>query len=796
MTPNPDPAAVPGTRNPGRARPATVARTFGLALAVAMSLGPARAACPGQNGPIIYEIRGSDPANPSVRRDAILWIGQPEAGGMPLSKDLFKQGLSFPCLAPGSELLAASDPGPEGGGRRHYETSLYDLRRKALMLRTRSFLAPGVPFDAACPVWSPEGDQLAYICCSRGDRSAARELRLLDLTGTRTLLHDLNLYPVAWSKDGRRIAFTRHGQIWVLDLATGKPAAAMTQPGPGGIWPRRHGAIWSPDGKHLAYTQQDSANSLTRVWLSDPDGKDAQCLTDGSNCLLFDWSPDGKKLLYSSRANGKDDLWIQYPTADFRAAQARCITNTPAGSRINAASWGSDIASGSRSSPVFASPGATSSGNASPSSSSSPSSSPNSSASSSSSGMAMPSPRSSLGPGSSPPGGMDVVRAPASAAQSPTPARPMDPVSAASASAARPAPIGQGTVFFWRRRYAPSASPTGPSPLEACDLFQAIPGMPAKPGVIRSPAPRAGGGAAPWCLMPSLSADGRKLAYACLEPDALGIERLAIHVAGVNSGTISPDPTPPPSGTPLNSLWPAFAPDGHRLAFLAVPGRGRALVEESAYPMAAFALYLADAHGPRLLASEVDPTPPAWSAEGDRLLYCKLGEIMEFNLASGHSRTLWKLSGHRFTDLACSPDGNRLALVCIVHGRSLVQVVDMRDWTHQNVTRAEQGFLRRPVWSPDGRQLLFARKVLGRWSLRVRNVRGPGNEHTLAELANQGNTDDLLGAWLPVFPAAAGSAPAPAGQGILPPPGLPRAATPPSSADREPPAKKPKPDAP
>ena len=84
--------------------------------------------------------------------------------------------------------------------------------------------------------------------------------------------------PFTWSPDGRFLATSAGGRIVRITAATGA-SKFLTPPAPPGCHPR-HGVVFSPDGKHLAY------NRL----LPHPDGGDFLqiCLVLGEHGELLD----------------------------------------------------------------------------------------------------------------------------------------------------------------------------------------------------------------------------------------------------------------------------------------------------------------------------------------------------------------------------------------------------------------------------------------------------------------------------------------------------------------------------
>jgi dipeptidyl aminopeptidase/acylaminoacyl peptidase len=114
---------------------------------------------------------------------------------------------------------------------------------------------------------------------------------------------------VALSPDGHHLAYNvamrdepgrPYGQLWILDLTTQKSIRL------GGDKDRGGGALWSPDGKWLAFFGRQG--DKPGLMIARPDGSDVTVLAspDGTNSPLpgmgneVTWSPDAKQLAFIS----------------------------------------------------------------------------------------------------------------------------------------------------------------------------------------------------------------------------------------------------------------------------------------------------------------------------------------------------------------------------------------------------------------------------------------------------------------------------------------------------------------
>jgi TolB protein len=104
----------------------------------------------------------------------------------------------------------------------------------------------------------------------------------------------------ALSRDGRRIAFVRRGDIYVMS-ATGSNVRRLT------FSPAVEGSpTWSPDGRWVAYSSYRAGKS--DIWKMRADGGSKKRLTRTAGLEdVPDWSPDGRKIVY---AGPQARIWV------------------------------------------------------------------------------------------------------------------------------------------------------------------------------------------------------------------------------------------------------------------------------------------------------------------------------------------------------------------------------------------------------------------------------------------------------------------------------------------------------
>jgi Tol biopolymer transport system component len=121
---------------------------------------------------------------------------------------------------------------------------------------------------------------------------------------------------LAWSADGRRIAYTSAGRLFSAD-AHGKNRHALTPVSQDFVVAN---PSWSPGGDRVAFsviTQKAVGQGLVQtmaIWTVGADGKGVRRITSGNvQDAAPSWSPDGRRIAFMRspiRGGTHSDLWV------------------------------------------------------------------------------------------------------------------------------------------------------------------------------------------------------------------------------------------------------------------------------------------------------------------------------------------------------------------------------------------------------------------------------------------------------------------------------------------------------
>ena len=181
------------------------------------------------------------------------------------------------------------------------------------------------------PSWSPDGKWIAYMSDYEGDEQwdiflvSPKTGQVVNLTNTREISEE----NPTWSPDGRYLSYIvkpRTSSVYEIDvydtvMRDVKHLTAGTAKDRMNVAP-----IWSADGKFIVYTQVQSKETDSNVFLVDVSSAQSTLLTPHEGERTYsasDVSPNGKTVLITSNAgNGYDNVGL----LDIASKKIRWVT--------------------------------------------------------------------------------------------------------------------------------------------------------------------------------------------------------------------------------------------------------------------------------------------------------------------------------------------------------------------------------------------------------------------------------------------------------------------------------------
>ncbi len=168
------------------------------------------------------------------------------------------------------------------------------------------------------PAWSPDGKSIAYFSDASGeyqlyirDQDGLQPPKVIDLGPDASFF-----YTPRWSPDSKHIAFTdKHLRVWYVDPAGGKPVKIDT--GIRGGFENATELSWSPDSQWIAYTR-DLESQMHAIFFYSLAARTSTQITDGmSNAAHPAFDPSGNYLFFTaSTNNGPSDAGIDLSSLD------------------------------------------------------------------------------------------------------------------------------------------------------------------------------------------------------------------------------------------------------------------------------------------------------------------------------------------------------------------------------------------------------------------------------------------------------------------------------------------------
>ncbi|MBA2299281.1 MAG: PD40 domain-containing protein, partial [Chloroflexi bacterium] len=169
--------------------------------------------------------------------------------------------------------------------------------------------AAGLTIEGIVAVESPREFRIhprERVVAYTAEVAGTRQLLTLSLRGsgapaTQITASEKPIGDPQWSPDGRRLAFVREEEIWIVEADGSRLTKVVAKPG-GGREPQ-----WSPDGRRLAFLSR--RRGWSQVWLIDapvprrgrpqrePRPPQATALTaTGVDVEHMAWAPDGSRI--------------------------------------------------------------------------------------------------------------------------------------------------------------------------------------------------------------------------------------------------------------------------------------------------------------------------------------------------------------------------------------------------------------------------------------------------------------------------------------------------------------------
>lgn len=222
--------------------------------------------------------------------------------------------VQYPVWSPDGQFIAFIGSSPKDRIANIYRVSITGQGLEALTHTTTPYKFYGL-------AWSPNGKFLVTFSLGSSGVFSVEKIAVdgsgqITLVDRRELLKSVSRYSLDWSPDGRQLVFIAskssdiNPTLYVIDMAT----AELRKLEVGARWqvfPR-----WSPDGEWLAYVARDDQTGTIGVFRIRPDGSQRQALASDFNVvvnatenIILDWSPDGQSLVFAANRGHSSSIF-------------------------------------------------------------------------------------------------------------------------------------------------------------------------------------------------------------------------------------------------------------------------------------------------------------------------------------------------------------------------------------------------------------------------------------------------------------------------------------------------------
>ena len=167
------------------------------------------------------------------------------------------------------------------------------------------------------PVWSPNGEQVAWL----SDASGEYQLMIGDPMGVstpRTITVPTTAFydRLTWAPDGTHVLMEdNHDNLWAVEVANGSATKIDTDSFPDPV--RQFNAVWSPDSKWITYSK-NLASHLRAIFVYSWVDKKSYQVTDGlADSISPTFDAGGKYLYFMASTNyGPSTGWLEMSSLD------------------------------------------------------------------------------------------------------------------------------------------------------------------------------------------------------------------------------------------------------------------------------------------------------------------------------------------------------------------------------------------------------------------------------------------------------------------------------------------------